>query len=92
MNKFVPINQSTNIKNYIDPIGQWSNYCHTEGYTHEFERKVITAILSKVKYTELTYKASYLCTMTQKVQQPHIDYTWPDLDTSDGKLYAFFPL
>ena len=31
VNKFVPINESTNIKNYIDPIGQWSNYCHTEG-------------------------------------------------------------
>ena len=92
VNKFVPINESTNIKNYIDPIGQWSNYCHTEGYTEIFERKVINAILSKVKYTELTYKASYLFTMTQKVQQPHIDYIWPDLDTSDGKLYAFFSL
>ena len=92
VNKFVPINESTNIKNYIDPIGQWCNYCHTEGYTREFERKVIKAILWKVNYNELTYKASYLFTVNEKVQEPHIDYIWPALEESDGKLYAFFSL
>lgn len=88
--KWSSIGISRNIKNYIHHKGQWYDYCNNEGYQIEYETAFKEQVLVGLGFKGFEYKASYLLSMKEDIQEPHIDYEWGPLKSNKGKLYVFF--
>ena len=91
--KWECIGNSKVIKNYIHHRGQWVDYCSNEGYEIDYETAFENQILEGTKFKGFEYKASYLISLKEDIQEPHLDYEWEPLKANFGKLYIFlFPL
>ena len=88
--KWSSIGESRHIKNFITYSGQWYDYCRNEGYQIDYETAFKQQILEGLPFQGFEYKASYLISLKEDIQIPHIDYEWGPLKSNKGKLYVFF--
>ena len=88
--KWESIGNSRNIKNFIHHRGQWYDYCSNEGYQIQYETAFKEQVLVGLKFKGFEYKASYLISLKEDIQEPHLDYEWGPLKANFGKLYVFF--
>ena len=85
--KWSSIRESSNIKNYIHHSGQWYDYCRNEGYQIDYETAFKQQILEGLPFQGFQYKASYLLSLKEDIQEPHVDYEWGPLKSNKGKLF-----